>query len=298
MKRLLLSILLMMSIGVHAQMLYRLDTSYSTYFELTGSTDVSSAAWDSSQMVTLPFAFKYFDKAYNNVYISYEGVHFSDTGNDNLYFGIDEFVPESNDITKSPISFRINGDVNNRIVIIEYKNVREANSELGMDYYLNVQIWLYETSNKIEIHFGPSSITDPQYTSFYIGLLDVDDNYSYGITGSKLEPILDVVDISFTPLPAYPDNNQVYNFYPTNWSSVNEKHKVPYTFGYYENSFIFQFEQSAQIQLMDISGKYIECYQYESLEGIKHFSPNLNAGVYIIEIRIGTQIFYEKISVI
>jgi hypothetical protein len=67
----------------------------------------------------------------------------------------------------SPISYEITGSVGNRIVKIEFQNA-------GMDHdyqsfctnptgadYVNFQYWLHEATGKVEVHFGPSSVANP-----------------------------------------------------------------------------------------------------------------------------------------
>ena len=111
MKRKLLAILFVCTVSVQAQMLYKLTNSTGTYAPISGGTDISVAAWDSAHTVILPFAFKFFGKQFNNVMISSDGLYFTDTGMDYIYYSTDDLMPENMDYNKSKIKFDIVGTV-------------------------------------------------------------------------------------------------------------------------------------------------------------------------------------------
>lgn len=297
MKKLLLSIIVFISTGASAQLLYQLDTFHMNYQEMNSGTDVSSAAWDSSQMVTLPFGFKYFDKQYNNLHISNYGVFFTDTGSDLFFFGLDDFIPQDLDIQLSPITFDITGDIGDQIVMVQYKNINEANADTGKIYTLNLQIWLFEKDNSIELHFGNSVINDPKYNRFDIGLDNEDGSYRYGVTGNADAPILVEVDNNYTGISGFPTSGLVYRFEPKNWSSiafdVNEKHM----FGSTGDGFVFKDDSKVELRVFDLNGKVLNTYSYDNQEGLKHYQLEYSTGIYLLEIRLDNSILYEKILI-
>jgi len=64
----------------------------------------------------------------------------------------------------SPYSYKVEGESPNRIVKIEIKNSGFFNSlidNINDDQFINLQVWLYEADNAIEIAFGPVNITSP-----------------------------------------------------------------------------------------------------------------------------------------
>lgn len=296
MKKYLLLITLGLTLSINAQMLYKLHDTTATYTEMNGGTDVSFAAWDSSHKVILPFAFKYFDKPYNNVYITYNGVYFSDNGVDIVSYGSDEFVAEDLDPTLSPISFDIVGNVGDRIVKIQYKNVREMNSDTAFEYFLNNQIWIYENGNKIEFRFGPNSITDPLYNEFFIGLIDADNSPYYAIDSSAANPVLVRVISAgtFNGIPSYPVNGQVYTLSPSNSSSIDRISK-PYAYVNNENGFTFSSENEAVIEVFDINGKLTATYNYDGSSERTAFDIDCSNGIYVVNIKMESQNFNEKL---
>jgi hypothetical protein len=79
----------------------------------------------------------------------------------------------------SPYSYKVEGVSPNRIVKIEIRNAGFYNSlsdNVNDDQFMNLQLWLYEIDNAIEIVFGPVNITSPQTvfdgeTGTYVGML-------------------------------------------------------------------------------------------------------------------------------
>jgi hypothetical protein len=66
----------------------------------------------------------------------------------------------------SPLSYELTGDIGNRIFKMEWKNVGflfEFLVNNTLNDYVNFQLWLYEASGNIEIHYGPSQILNPDY---------------------------------------------------------------------------------------------------------------------------------------
>lgn len=297
MKKSLLIFMLLIGSTLKAQMLYELDTATSNYTEFNGGTNVSGSAWDSSQMITLPFAFRYFDRAYNNIYITFYGVYFTDTGLDMMYFGLHDFIPEDLDISKSPITFDVFGNIGSRILKVQYKNVHEASTSSSFEYVLNVQLWFYEADNRIEIHFGPKTITDPKYTSFVIGLDDADGVYSYGVGGSNNSPVLEEQNSSFDGISEYPYEGQVYIFKPKNWSHVQNIVFTKYKFFQQSEGFTFNSESDASIEIYDVNGKLVTSFDYNAESNNGQFKTEMHKGLYVLVIKIGSEIFTEKLLV-
>lgn len=75
-------------------------------------------------------------------------------------------------ISLSPISYQLDYGNNGRILKIEWKNAGSYGeifqNEISNDF-INLQVWFYEGTNDIAIHFGSSLINYPQYTYEDIG---------------------------------------------------------------------------------------------------------------------------------
>ena len=66
----------------------------------------------------------------------------------------------------SPLSYELSGEPGGRILKIEWKNIGfgfEYDANNTLNDYVNFQLWLYESSGNIELHFGPLSIIHPEF---------------------------------------------------------------------------------------------------------------------------------------
>jgi len=72
---------------------------------------------------------------------------------DRAYWEDNEFEPGS----LSPISYKVLGTQGNQILKIEWNNVGLLDDESN-NYFMNFQLWLYEGSDMIELHYGPSNL--------------------------------------------------------------------------------------------------------------------------------------------
>jgi hypothetical protein len=67
-------------------------------------------------------------------------------------------------ISQSPISYKMEGNAGSRILKIEWKNAGFVGEigELGtLNDYVNFQVWLFEGSNDVEMHYGPNMVLNP-----------------------------------------------------------------------------------------------------------------------------------------
>jgi hypothetical protein len=294
MQKTLLLIFLSLFIKAQAQLDYSLTNSRSTYAELTGATNVSVDAWSNASVRSLPFTFKFFGQSYNNIYITYDGVYFSDTGSDYIFYGTDNFKPKGNIPTESPITFVVTGSAPNRVFKVQYKDISEATVGSSYVYSINNQIWLYENTNVIEYRFGNSIITDPKFNAFYIGLIDGDDEPYLSIDNNAAAPTL--IRVTTTPkgLPTYPTSGQVYTLTPKR-TAIAPLNTLPYLFVQGESSFTIKSNEAFKITALDINGRDItKSLKLDSNNG-KYSLDGCAAGMYILNIEVGNQIFTEKI---
>ena len=132
----------------------------------------------------------------------------------------------------SPISYQTNGELGKKILKIEWQNAGFYEDENG-DYYTNLQLWLYEGSNMIEIHHGASNVEaifylweedlcallemdwDTETANGYV-LEETDGSYQFGFQN---------VDDFFEPNTFInpPQEGSVFRFYPENAIGLIEK---------------------------------------------------------------------------
>jgi len=148
---------------------------------------------------------------------------------------MDRAIFDTVDTAESPVTYLTEGTAPNRIFKMEYKNAGIIQEAIYLDSmagitplqdYVNLQIWVYETTNVIEFHYGASHLSYPSAyfpngaTIAYLKNLDpmggTIDVLLY-LTGNPATPGVDSTDdVTVTPafLDSYPANGTVYRFTP------------------------------------------------------------------------------------
>lgn len=260
----LLAVIVMLSLAVKAQPIYPYSFSKfkEAYSNLSGSTNIMpGTAWDDTTLV-IPIGFN-FKWALNNstsdslVVDTYGIFSFKDDYDFTFFMptrGMFPFYADMVDFTvnggsmSSPVSYSTTGAVGSRICKVEFQHVGFFDDATGVDF-ANFQLWLYETSNRIEFRYGPSLITDPQ-TDFlgddgtriglvYKATLDTAtpdylvDSCSYvqgnsttaaDVYSTTSTSYFDINALAFTGVP---DSGQVFQYAPAGISSgVDEINKA------------------------------------------------------------------------
>lgn len=196
----------------------------STVWNYSGSTP---SAYFPLDIATLVSYFEVFGDMNNNMRIWGGVLQFYHSGFQQLYylnafgfFSPDGMKDKGTSSTLSPISYQVVGASPNRILKVQWKNAGHAAASAD---FINVQIWLYETSNVIEMHYGSSSITNAGTTQLGIGI-----GHVYVPTSNPLEddflqnsPSNPVLSMSASPFYGIPADGTVYKFAPGG-AAVNE----------------------------------------------------------------------------
>jgi hypothetical protein len=224
------TLLFMLSLSaLQAQFIYTFSTDNGTYTDLTGATSINNGeVWDDPEyVVDLPFEFSVNGHAISTLTFIGLGSELGfEIGDDEFAtispFGAD-IIDRGSDgvVSLSPISYVVEGNAPARVLKIEWKNAGSYDEfdALGTtEMFVNLQVWLFEGSNKIEYHYGPSSITDADLfytgeTGPIVGVVDIDFNAGYSnahfLTGLASNPSL-TEEESF--LDGTPDNGMIYRF--------------------------------------------------------------------------------------
>lgn len=238
-KKLLLSIVaLLTAVSAMAQFNYTFSTATDTYTPITGGTSVNgNTIWD-DEIYTIPLGFNFTmdGKVNDTVYTAEDNfLTIDSTSPVNLFVFTDMDLIDRGNIdgvvTRSPISYITSGTAPNRIFKLEIANAgiyEEYDLYTTDNDSVNIQVWLYETSNIVELRYGTSRITHPAdyhywngkpiagYINGYDNNTD-DFNKAFLLTGNNVSPTIDsTTDFSiFTGgLNTYPTNGRVYKFTP------------------------------------------------------------------------------------
>ena len=305
------------------------------YSDLISSTSLNNGqVWDDpNYTVPIGFNFEYFGESMTSIEISDEGLGGLLIGGDCIVdptmsylvaYGAD-IIDRGYDgvVSLSNISYKTEGTVGNRICKIEWRNVgfydgtTDANGN-KIDY-LNFQLWFYETTNVVEIRFGPKSITEPLIdfegeTGSFVILADQIGCNSGDILGHEL---------ILSGTPANPDFYDdvysledtllflngvippltVYRFTPASTASQNELSVSNPSFSVVPNPSedqitLIQVEGSSSkisnISIVDMSGKVL----LSNLEFNTEIPiDKLQSGMYFIKVAMETgEIYSEKFT--
>jgi len=199
---------------------YNFQAITGTYQSLTSPialhTNDSVSWWDDAiGSFTLPFTFKLFEDTVPTLYF-YDAYLTDDTANENYEINVFGAGIWGN---SSPVSYQMEGTTPNRIYKVEW-------TDIGFDNYSDVasaniqfQLWLYETTNVIEIHFGNSYVPDAAtaydgLTGPEIDLINYNDipSYYFSLQGIPAAPT--ATNDSNVVLTGTPPLNTVYRFSP------------------------------------------------------------------------------------
>lgn len=147
-------------------------------------------------------------------------------------------------VSQSPLSYKLIGLPGNRVLKIEWKNAGlygELQFNGTTSDFINFQMWLYEISGNIEIHYGPSLFNYPQFDFTFesgpaVSLIpsydwdqDIFSSNSIWLVGNPSNPeMISSENIYF--LGGTIDPNTIYNFHNLLVEVVNKE--VPATVAY------------------------------------------------------------------
>lgn len=205
--------------------------SNTNYTSITGTKTLGNG----TTVIPIGFNFTYYGQSYSNIYVSgaFGNLSFGSTAKEASYdrqnlFGTSTYfyLQTPGPVLKSVIApwwtAGMNSDCDtstqyittgvspNRIFTVEWKNFYNSYTN-GKGFTVNFQVKLYETSNKIELIYGPTSGTTSSYDLWAtIGISNSvggTGNYVNGKSGSSS-------DTTQYPSSAFPASGTVYRFTP------------------------------------------------------------------------------------
>jgi hypothetical protein len=232
-KLLLLAVLAVSGFFARAQS-YTFSQTTGSYTNLPSPFVLSQPGWDamSSYNLLIPFQFELDGTTESMLGIS---------GNSQIGFqfgmrGISALLAELEDRNQpanpSPIGYQISGAPGQQILKIEWRNAGTSN---GGSEFANFQLWLYEGSNIIELHYGPSSLPASGFLYFpqmapTVGLVLATSTTAFTVSGIFLQgdpaaaTAVTLNNTSTIPtLSAPPANGTIYRFAPSLVTGLTEK---------------------------------------------------------------------------
>lgn len=220
--------------------------------------------------------------------------------------------------SQSEVRFQIEGEPGSRIFKLEWSNAGFYNEVVDFgenESYINVQLWLFEASQAIEIHFG-DSIINPDYNPHdglpgpLIGLVE-DFSYASGnigalhaVFGEGDAPILetignDGIDTLSTFLENHPSTGIVYRF-NSPVSSVQETDKsvevkvFPSLVSQQVQIQVVNSDEEGLVRLVNLNGQVLEQRVFSRGRAELNLL-DYSAGIYLIQVVINDQIYTKKV---
>jgi hypothetical protein len=312
-KQLLLLMSVISTLTCYSQA-YTFSTSSGTYADLVGGTSLNNnTVWD-DPLYTVPFGFnfQYFNSNMSQIILDGNwglggdltsgssggvGELLIPYGADLIDFGYDSGTSASN------LSYLLTGNPGSQILKIEWNNVGfyEDDADDGQcTDYVNFQLWFYEGSNNIEIHFGPNSITQVALnfagvTGPHIGLFPqydyttddfVASTPGFVLTGNPASPTMIEEDSVYNNyLDGITPNGTIYKFTKSSTpTSINENEN---TISLYpnpvENSVTISGVKDA-ISAVTITNGSGQIVRQVSTVGNSIDLSELNAGFYFVQL--------------
>lgn len=301
MKKLILTMsALALAAGSMAQDTYTFSQRTETYAEITDGTTVSPAThWeDFEKAVKLPFAFEYFNVPVDSVYIFDSWINFLPNSS-NLLSPIGEDLT-ARGVNQSPVSYKLTGSGSDRILKIQWKNCGFFATDGNFPgNFANCQVWLYEDSYKIEIHYGAGAVDAGSMVDLNLSPTLIDYNGSRLVRVGKNPAAADVYynQEPSEELDNYPASGTAYVFVPGFPTSVKAANGV--TVNCYPNPVGDKFEVSADaaiktIRVYNATGGLV---MQEQADG-QHktlYSAGWPAGVYLVAIETETGTVVRKV---
>ncbi len=302
------------STDANAQMPYKVTVQNQAYTPLAGAVNINSTIpWLDTTNFTTPlgFRFKLGDDTISNLNLLGVNVMGSDTAGtvSGMSFMGTSLTDRGHAVgsSKSPIRYNVSGPAGKRIFKLEYLNAgfADENSNYGtLDDSLNMQVWLREDSNIIEMRFGPSKISHYADYFFFGGpLLGYIKNMNrdsatfekaYMLKGSATSPTIDSVSGLTSMLPslsAYPGSGTVYRFIPKNQPTSTYTNDIQQTTGIRayptlcsDKLFVENQEQAGSYQVISLAGRVIQSGEIKN--GLNTVDVGmLPGGMYIMTVK-------------
>lgn len=304
--------------SVFGQNFYSFSHSTGTYTELTNPTLLSPAneVWDDPEyFVEIPFDFYYYGELLEELHGT-PGLGLELFSNNDFVGNTQVIVPiyadpiDLGNLTSTPsssISYQVEGITGARTLKIQWDNCSFYESEDQSEIF-NLQLWLREGSNRIEIHFGPSNIVNAQNVFYNSGPnIWLIHNYNDGsgtisnsvvLAGEVDDPDF-IIENNLDNLEGHhmnsmPNDGQIYIFTPAEAPVSLEEQQISISIELYPNPTnsllnlrIQDGKTVDKLEILDITGRVV--LTYENLQNGIDVST-LETGNYLVRVYAEDQI--------
>lgn len=286
---------------VQAQDTYFFSVSNEAYTDLSETTSLSNGeVWDDPEyIVPIGFDFSFYGETVNELrFVGLGGI----VANVDTVANVFDFItPLFNDIVdradnteltegQSDISYKLEGNVGSHILKIEWKNAGFFDDDTDEDF-TNFQLWLYEGSNNIEIHYGASSVVNYdayEENGLIVGIGNFDVNTelveeSIFLSGPANSPIISSMS-NLEELEVYMEGDipsgTVYRFSTSEPTSLEDWNTLLFTVFPNPAKDIVNIEgEFAKVNILNVTGQFVKQVYAKQID-----ISDLDAGIYLLEL--------------
>jgi hypothetical protein len=281
------------------------------YVELTSATTLTtSTPWTYASAFTVPigFTFNFMGSNFTTVYAEGSGFTYFDF---NYYYLSLPFMvklkSKGTSGNNSPISYETSGSAGSRILKIQWKN---AGFHYDTTSTINFQMWLYETTNIVEVHIGPNDVPNPSMVyqengsdGPVVGVYRYSSAsncaYSACLSGNASAAMVNnltgSINLFGTSITGTPADSTVYKFDPS-LIGVGEYNSAAFTISNLSSEFVIINSESSveNCTLYSLDGKTTINRQPV---GQQLFIGDLPAGMYILEAQFAGVVSRQKLVI-
>lgn len=290
----------------YSQIPYNLYTTVATYTPLTGGVSLNgSHVWDSysdNYAANMSFMSKIDTAHFETCFLGSENTFVTDSSDTSYISG---FFLEDADlidrgtisgVSASPIRYEVAGAPGSRVFKLEIANAgfhAEYDNYGTLNDFINMQVWVYEGSNIVELHYGTSRISHGNDYFYFSGmpLVGMIDNVSpngdgivYILSGDAPAPFIDSMILSGgTPsymgrtLSSFPPAGTVYRFIPKRLSVKDLT---------FSNTHLYPTDAQDEV-MIDYNSSDVAWYKVVSIAGNNtNVNGKLQSGVNHIDISV------------
>ena len=306
-QKLIISSLLFSSLAIAQEVNYYFEQFSNNYSDLSNSISLNNSnVWDDPEFnIPIDFEFKLFNTPISELTLGggYGAMLYSLDLEYSLWpiraDIIDRGFAEDKEgtsidslVSVSPISYKTSGSNGSEILKIEWRNVGFFEDE-ALTYYMNFQLWMYEGSDMIEIHFGNSNVDDNFWYQEmnFSGFVDANLDFETA-AGFILREVNGVYQFDYSQLeeePTYyytsvPENGTVFRFYPEYAIGTEEVKTAVKTYPNPVNNYLFienKLGTELSYKVMSLDGIVVNIGN-SCLSKIQLDLSELKPGVYLL----------------
>lgn len=208
---------------IHAQGFnYSFSQTTATYNSISSPTTIVENKMWSNETFQIPigFDFSFHGNSFDSVYIKPDGLLSFDQNNAHAFYALKGAIGRMDTLRNfSSVSYSLTGSSGSRILKIQYSDV--SLEAIMSALTLNMQVWLYEANDAIDIRYGTNSyyaLSDSLYSPV-VGLVSFSNGTpinSYLLKGNPSSPVAEIPigegELRF--MIRVPSPGQVYTFTP------------------------------------------------------------------------------------